>query len=286
MSAVLRLLRWAAQQPGLRRLTFVPPLLRLSFALRASLVQERVRFALNELRPGAVTATYRLRGSPVAVTLRHHTPDVLVLDEVFAQQEYELPGAVADVLAGADLDVADIGANIGLFGAWVLQRFPTARIVAVEADPANAAIHRRTSAANGKGAAWRLVEGFAATAPGRVRFASGLHGTSHLAGDAEAATSAEAFDVFPLLADADFIKIDIEGGEWALLADERFRALSACAVVLEFHRDHCPEADPEAAAEHALRRAGYVVLHGTHKPRAAAGLIWGYRAAPIRARGR
>jgi FkbM family methyltransferase len=285
VTAVLRLLRWAAQQPGLRPLTSVPPLLRLSFALRASLVQERVRFALNELRPGAVAATYRLRGSPVAVTLRHHTPDVLVLDEIFAQQEYELPDAVANVLAGEDLAVADVGANIGLFGAWVRQRFPNARIVAVEADAANAAIHRRTIAANGRGEAWRLVEGFAATAAGRVRFAGGLHGTSHLAGDAEAGTTVEALDVFPLLADANFIKIDVEGGEWALLADERFRALSARALVLEFHRDHCPEADPGATAERALRRAGYAVLHGTHKPRAAAGLIWGYRAAATRVRG-
>jgi FkbM family methyltransferase len=277
VSAILRLLRWAAQQPGLRRLTSVSPLLRLSFALRASLVEQRLRFALNELRPGAVTAGYRLRGSPVAVTLRHHTPDVLVLDEVFAQREYELPEAVARVLAGQDLDVADLGANIGLFGAWVLQRFPSARIDAVEADAANAAIHRGTIAANGRGETWRLTERFASTAAGRVQFAGGLHGTSHLATEGETGTTVEALDVFPLLAGADFIKVDIEGGEWALLADERFRGLSASALVLEYHRDHCPEPDPSGAAERILRQAGYTVVHGTRKPRAAAGLIWGYR---------
>jgi len=280
MTAQLGLVRWLARQPGFRRLTSVTPLLRVSFALRGTLVDEPFRFALNELRPGSVTVDYRLRGASVVVTIRHHTPDVLVLDEVFAQREYELPGPVAELLErrGPGLGVADLGANIGLFGAWLLARFPRARIVAVEADPANAAVHRRTIAANGREETWRLVEGYAAPAAGTVRFAGGFFGTSHLASEGEHGTVVQAIDVFPYLDDADFVKIDVEGGEWTLLADERFRRLGARALVLEYHREHCPEPDPGAAAERSLRDAGYEVLRGTWKPRAAAGLIWGYRA--------
>ena len=60
---LLGAVRRLASAPGFRRLTSVASLLRLSFALRASLVRERARFVRNELRSGATTATYRLRGS-------------------------------------------------------------------------------------------------------------------------------------------------------------------------------------------------------------------------------
>jgi FkbM family methyltransferase len=250
----------------------------VSFALRALLVEERLRFALNELRPRPVTGTYRLRGSDVAVVLRHHTDDLLVLDEVFAQREYELPAEVVEGLRGeASIRVVDLGANIGLFGAWVLQHFPHAQIDAVEADRENAAVHRLTVAANGREASWRLVEGFAAPAEGVVRFASGLHGRSHLATEDEEGRVVPALDVIPLLGRADLIKIDVEGAEWAILGDERFSGLRAPAIVLEYHEDGCPHADPKAAAVRSLHAAGYEVIGGTHKPRVGAGLIWGYR---------
>jgi FkbM family methyltransferase len=280
LSSVLSFVRWLARQRGFARLTSIAQVLRLSFALRAVLVEERLRFALNELRPRGVTATYRLRGSEVAFALRHHTADVLVLDEVFAQREYELPAAVADVLgAGPTVRVVDLGANIGLFGAWVLQRFPQARIDAVEADRENAAIHRLTIAANGREASWRLVEGFAATGAGTVRFAGGLHGRSHQADEREQGSVVQTLDVMPLLGEADLIKIDVEGAEWAILGDERFIGLPARAIVLEYHQEGCPHADPKAAAEQSLRAAGYEVVPGPHKPTAGAGLMWGYREA-------
>src|SRR4029453_16066702 len=56
-----------APAPGFRRLTGVEPLLRLSFALRASLVRERLQFARNELRRKPVTGVYGLRGRGTAV---------------------------------------------------------------------------------------------------------------------------------------------------------------------------------------------------------------------------
>ncbi len=155
--------------------------MRLSFALRASLVREWARFVRNELRPGALTATYTLRESRVRVALRHHTGDIMVLDEIFSQREYEPPGPIEKPLAAVRgaLSVVDLGANIGLFGAWLLGRFPEARILAIEADAANAAIHRQTIEANGLEERWTLLEKFAAPSAGLVPFAAGEHATSH-----------------------------------------------------------------------------------------------------------
>lgn len=272
-----RAVRRLATAPGFRRLTRVEPLLRLSFALRASLVRERLQFARNELRRKPVTGVYRLRESGVAVAIRHHTGDVLVLDEIFSQREYEPPDAVRPALdALSSPAVVDLGANIGLFGAWVLGRYPDATIVAVEADPANAAVHRQAIEANRLGGRWSLIEGFAGTQAGVVRFAAGEHATSHAA--ATGTMDVAAVDVFPDLASAELVKIDVEGAEWDLLADPRFAALRPKLVVLEYHADGCSDPDPREAAVRALHSAGLEVVDAGRKPQFGAGLLWGLPA--------
>jgi FkbM family methyltransferase len=277
----VRVVRRLATTPGFNYLTRVQPLLRLSFALRASLVQERLRFAANELRRRPTTGAYRLRGSAVAIVVRHHTGDIMVLDEIFSQQEYEPPSEVEAALSRFPTAprVVDLGANIGLFGAWALARFPEATIVGVEADPGNAAIHRRTIEANGLGTRWLLIEGFASTAPGSVRFAVGEHATSHAADPGEEALEVPAVDVFPELAYADLVKIDVEGAEWDLLADLRLGQIRPRIVVLEYHQEGCPEPDARACAERALRAAGLEVVESGRKPQFGAGLLWAF--APV-----
>ena len=281
MTVAVRLVRRLARTPGFRQLTRFEALLRLSYALRSSLVLERRRFVANELRPRPTTDVYRLRESGVAIALRHHSGDVMVLDEIFSQCEYEPPPCLTAALASLPPAprVVDLGANIGLFGAWALARFPAATILAVEADPENAAVHRRTIEANGDGVRWQLVEGFASTAPGTVRFAGGAQATSRAAGLEETGADVAALDVLPYLADADLAKIDIEGAEWALLGDPRFADSCPAIVVLEYHEAGSPHPDPADAAAQALRAAGHEVVHAGRKPQFGAGLVWSF--APV-----
>jgi FkbM family methyltransferase len=278
VNALLRLVRRLATAPGFRRLTSVSPLLRISFALRGTLVGSPLRFALNELRPGEVTASYRLREGAVSIVLRHHTPDVLVLDEVFSQREYEFPPAVREVLdkAASPLRIVDLGANIGLFGAFVLTQYPDASIVAFEPDPANAAIHARAIEANPT-KRWTLVQAAAAAAHGTMRFSSGDFTRSHAAQADEDAIEVAAEDVLPRIQEADLVKIDIEGGEWALLDDPRFAQTEARAVALEYHPENCPGSDPRTEAERALVCAGFEVAGGPSKPEFGTGVLWGWR---------
>lgn len=278
MKRVLALVRWLAGVPGVRRLTGSRALLRASFALRASLVSERGRFARNELRRRDVTASYHLRGTPVAVAIRHHTPDVLVLDELFAQGEYEPPAEVEPALRdlGAAPLVADLGANIGLFAAWALARFPQARIVAFEPDPANVAVQEQARSANGADARWRIVAAFADVRPGTVPFRSGGFTTS--SGTAGQATiEVPAVDVFGELGEADLVKIDIEGAEWPILADARLAELAATVLVVEYHPDGCPAADARAHALGLLEAAGYRTAEGGHTEEHGTGVVWAWR---------
>jgi FkbM family methyltransferase len=279
LNVLLRSIRRLATLPALRRLTRVGPLLRLSFALRASLVRERARFAWNEIRPGRRTETYHLRETGVGVAIRHKTPDVLVLDELYSQRVYEFPEEVERILP-ADPTIADLGANIGLFGAWILGRYPDASIVGIEADPANAAVHRLAIGANGTDR-WRLVEAAAATSPGVLRLAAGSHATSHVAAQGENGIDVEAVDAFRFLELADLIKIDIEGGEWELLADPRFSSLPAVAVVLEYHADAAPEPDARSLVERTLRGCGFDATELGPESPYGTGNVWAWRSPPL-----
>jgi FkbM family methyltransferase len=279
LKRLLALVRRLATLPGLRRLTRFELVLRVSFALRAVLVTERLRFAFNELRPGKQVSTYSLRRTGVRVSIRHHTPDVLILDEVFSQDPYEPPEAAAAALARLErpLRVLDLGANIGLFGAWVLGRFPVESIHAIEPDAENAAIHELTVEANGSGAKWQLTRAFAAERAGTVRFHAGEFTTSRLAAPGEEAVSVPAIDVLPLLAEVDLAKLDVEGAEWPIILDDRFRSSATSAVVLEYHESTSPEQDARALAERVLGEAGYSVALTGADPNLGTGLIWAWR---------
>jgi FkbM family methyltransferase len=221
--------------------------------------------------------TYRLRESGVAVALRQPQGDVMALDKIFSEREYEFPVRVAQSLAAhGPLRVVDLGANVGLFGAWLLGRFATAQIIAFEADPETAAVHRATIEANGLDDRWHLVEAFAGTRAGTIGFVPGLFGRSHAA-HGEEGIDVPVVDVMPDLLKADLIKIDIEGAEWPIVDDPRFHELSALAVVLEYHPSGCPVDNPRAAAEEALRSGGYNVVDDGQKPAIEAGVLWGLR---------
>ena len=249
-------------------------------------VRPSARFALRQLRGAPGTHRYALRGTPYEIFIRHDSDDPFVLDECFGRlRHYEVPGQVAAALEGASpLRVIDLGANIGLFGLYAMTRFPGARVVGFEPDPSNADLHERCIEANALGERWRLVRAFAAPEDGEVAFLSGRSSRSRATAEAKSAEGAigvRAIDVLAHLEDADLIKIDIEGGEWALLGDPRFQRIGARAVVLEYHASDCPGPDPRAAAVAALGRAGYraLTLHETPSgdPFEGQGMAWGWK---------
>ena len=58
--------------------------------------------------------------------------------------------------------------------------------------------------------------------------------------DGEAREHVKSLDVFPYLAESDFVKMDIEGSEWQLIADRRFADVPAAVLVVEWHSEGCP----------------------------------------------
>jgi FkbM family methyltransferase len=247
--------------------------------LCARTVRESPVFLAREMLQRSGAYSYRLRDSGVQVTIRHQGIDAATLGEVFYHRYYEPPPDIAEAI-GEPLQILDLGANIGLFGAFAAARWPQSRIVGYEPDPANSALHERTIEANGLGYRWRLERAAAGRTDGQVRFAAGLDVASHVlereAPEDQATIVVAQRDAMQQIADADILKLDIEGGEWDILLDPRFAAGPPRAVVLEYHPLPSPGGDPRATVEKALEAAGLQTASIWHAADGH-GMLWGWR---------
>jgi FkbM family methyltransferase len=75
-------------------------------------------------------------GYPSPIHMRTGTSDYAVLKQVFIDCEYAIECSDPGV-------IIDCGANVGYASVYFLTRYPNARVIAVEPDPANAAVCRK-----------------------------------------------------------------------------------------------------------------------------------------------
>lgn len=240
--------------------------------LRARTVTPSIAFAARELLGRGGVFRYRERAAGMTVLVRHGSADAVTLGEVFHERDYEPP---AEVPLRSPERVVDLGANVGYFGAFALSTWPGARVVAYEPDPANAAVHARTVALNALGERWELRRAAAAASDGVLRFRASGDALSRADPAGELDVPCE--DVLPVLAEADLLKLDIEGGEWVILDDPRFAASPPRAVVMEHHPEGCPGRDPRAVAVDALARAGLTATASIFLRADGYGMLWAWR---------
>ena len=139
-------------------------------------------------------------------------------------------GVVYDTFVGAyhlppqDLEpvrsILDLGSNIGLTVAHLAVRYPGARILGVELDPANCELARRNTAVLGERC--EILRGAVWHEPGEVAY-GGVRESGYAVGAGAADRKAPAFTVGQLLDrfgvdDVDYVKMDIEGAEREVLA--------------------------------------------------------------------
>ncbi len=231
-------------------------------------------FLIGEARGG--TGRYSLPSGHIIV-VRHRTRDLEVVDEVLiAPHAYEPPPVIASHLGGP-LRILDLGANIGTFGVFALGRWNVDRMRSFEPDPSNAAMLNNTIACNHASYCWTVHQAAVSNSSGHMTLIPGHFSLSRRADQGEEGIDVMMVDLFTLERDTDLLKIDIEGGEWAILSDPRMADLQARVIVMEWHWRFAPRADPHAAALDLLRRAGYEV-HADHiEPRTGTGLVWASR---------
>lgn len=263
---MMNLLRRIASLPGLRSVLLRPgvraaiaSVLALRFLRAALLTTTPARFVLADL----ITSRGRIRSWQLkdggSITLMHRR-DLEAFHELMVAGEYEPPAELRARLSAPGV-VLDLGGNIGMFAHWAHRRWPSARITSFEPDPDNLRVFR---AGLDETLPIELVEAAAMTETGHAVLSAGTGAGRSVAFRSDPAPgSMPAIDIFTRLSDADLVKMDIEGGEWPILADPRLSDLANVTWVIEFHRSGAPFLPARDAAQELFERAGFTVGHET-----------------------
>jgi FkbM family methyltransferase len=181
------------------------------------------------------------------VWLRSTPSDTSIFFQIFIKQEYDTAGWAPQharlnacygtiLAAGQTPVIIDAGANIGLASRWFGERYPRAKIFAVEPEPANVAVLRRNVAhlANVtvlEGAVWDNQARLSIANPGA---GAGAFRVVENDGHLRAYTISEITALAPQ-ASLFIAKIDIEGGEDALFRGNPDWPRDAQLIVVETH---------------------------------------------------
>jgi FkbM family methyltransferase len=281
----VNLLRRIASLPGLRVVLLHPAvrhriaaILAVRFALAARRTTTPFRLLVREYGRGrGGVNTYVIRETGVPVVMQHGR-DLEALFELFERGEYEPPPDLAARLSPDRVRrILDIGANVGMFSAWATGRWPAADITAFEPAPDNLRLLREWASRQDR---VTLVEAAAHTERGTLRFQDGLGSGSRVNLEGLGQDVA-AVDAFEHLGACDFVKMDIEGGEWSILSDPRLADLDDLVLVMEYHRVGAPSLPAQDAARRLLEEAGFEVGHTTHN-HWGHGTLWAWKPAASR----
>ncbi len=194
--------------------------------------------------------------------LRLQDSDVRVFREILVHEEYQAAFACLDG-GRPDPWIIDAGANIGLVTLYFTGRYPAARVVALEPDPANAEQFRWHVAHNPPSRV-HLVEAALWPAKTRLRFVRSQSDDQSWGIRVEASEDGPLPAVSPMdlirdhgIDQIDLLKLDVEGSEFPLMNDpEAHQWLSRVhAIVAELHPDL---GDPKRLIEQ-LKHAGFTV---------------------------
>jgi len=227
---------------------------------------DNVRFQIwKQMKlPGVLQVRLRGEDGPTLLLRPGPTHDRGIAREIFAEEMYALPAAYrAEAAAPAWRTIVDLGANVGYSILYFLRAHPEARVIAFEPHPAHVACIRRHLVVNGveaKRVELHAVAGGAAAAHLTLTDAGA---TSEVVTKSAGAGGipVEVVDIFPLVQELeiDLMKIDIEGGEYAIIDDPRFARLKVRWLVMECHRTDAV-GEPYTYCQERLKAAGYEVM--------------------------
>ena len=175
------------------------------------------------------------------VALRRGTTDLTVFEQVFVFGIYELPFDFEPRF------IIDGGANVGYTSVYFASRYPGARIVAVEPEPANAAILRRNVAPYPnvtvvEAAIWHEHAPVEIANPGASNWAFRVRPATSGSQTVDALTPDELADTHGA-AEIDILKLDIEGAEREVLSHSAAWLGRVGILIVELHEATAPGAN-------------------------------------------
>jgi FkbM family methyltransferase len=193
--------------------------------------------------------------------------EVTTLWHIFCAREYGIPADARTIV--------DLGANIGVFSLFAAERQPAAQIIAVEPFPSTFDRLQRMIAENELSERITPVRAAVQSCNGAAYMNAQAGGHSYarriVGQTAEGSIAVPAMTVQSLLEQqhldhVDLLKVDIEGGEYAMLEGCEPAQLRRCRVVaMEYH-----DAEKRAILWNYFEQAGFECVG--HQPRGWSGL--------------
>jgi FkbM family methyltransferase len=196
-------------------------------------------------KPGS-ELTVQLPDVPTSIRFRATKPDVLVLWQTFGLRQcaFDLPQPPRLIV--------DAGANIGCTAIFMAQRYPSAHIIAVEPDAANAALARANTKAYSnveivEGAVWPRPVQLEIENPSDESWAFRMREVPRDAPARPGAMRGLTIDELSKTQPIDLLKVDIEGGERQLFSQETAWLSRVGALLVELHGPDCTATVQQAA---------------------------------------
>jgi len=219
-------------------------------------------------------------GRPVTVKLRSGerlslrpppAEDLETAYEMFVAEVYRPPFPVR---ADTTLRIVDVGANCGHSLLFWARNYPRAHLIAFEPHPVHLAMLERNLTLNALTPRVSLHRAAAGASPGEIALLDAESRSSVVDATQGRTLRVPLVDFFETVGGEpiDLLKIDIEGGEYALLSDPRFARLRIRTLVMEWHRTR-ERPDGKAWCEQTLEALGYEVTPGIWSGEVN-GLLW------------
>jgi FkbM family methyltransferase len=135
--------------------------------------------------------------------------------------------------------IVDLGGNVGFSCLYWLEKFPNARVIVFEPHPHHGKQLQENVSLNNWESRVTFHPRAAGAAAGHLQLSDrGASSSAMLKREGEATFDVDVVDLFPLIRDLkiDILKMDIEGGEYSIMSDERFRDLKVTRLIMEWHQ--------------------------------------------------
>lgn len=237
---------------------------------------DRLRYLLWRAFRSQQSLTVQLQTGKSLLIRPTPATDLATAYEIFVAQAYAQPKQVPNLSPKL---VVDVGANVGYSVIHWMQIYPTTHLIAFEPHPTHLQMLHRHLEVNKITNQVDIIRNAASNQEGQAFLTNHENESVIVDKNEDGCLPVKTCDFFTKIGTQaiDLLKMDIEGGEYAILGDRRFEALNIKAIVLEWHNT-AKVVDGYQWCLQRLTSLGFSVIDGQLKYENS-GILWAWKNA-------